>query len=346
MISATQAEPTRVLVLSLDKNVLARVTSLIAQLQRYEIVYDPKALRSSDLVLMDAETRQENLAASNVTIVPFFANAIPPRAATWLASVTPEPPLPLFGNNAEQILTGALNRVVTQVRMRRLAPNSRDSLPMPSSSRLVERGHEIAFVVLGISTGGPEALSRVLPELSPQLRAPIIVVQHMHGDFIRGFSSRLNEKSRLPVLEATPGTVPLPGHAYIAPGGRHTTIRTSRGTPRFHLNERPPVHNCRPSVDVLLESLAKAHLGQHTVSCIMTGMGTDGAVGTRLVKEQGAYVVVQSKESCAIWGMPRAVEEANLHDIVLPLERIASHLNAMLDSPLLSRRPLPEEPGQ
>ena len=165
----------------------------------------------------------------------------------------------------------------------------------------------------------------MMAKLPGNLDTGVLIVQHMPPIFTQTLAQRLNALSPLEVREAAEGDEVKPGLALVAPGGRHMTVirenkRAALGTIR--LNDDPPEHNCRPSVDVLFRSVAEAY-GAEAVGVIMTGMGSDGTPGLREMKDKGAFVIAQSEETCTVFGMPKKpIEEGLVHE-VLPLEDIA-----------------------
>ena len=184
-------------------------------------------------------------------------------------------------------------------------------------------------LLVGCSTGGPDALSRVLEELPGTLRVPVLVVQHMPPLFTTMFAERLDRVSPLHVREAVEGDEPRPGEVLIAPGGFHLRVRRTAGLVRVHLDEGPQENFCRPAVDALFRSAVDVY-GGAALALILTGMGSDGLVGCRLLAEQGARVVVQDEASSVVWGMPGAVATAGLAHDVLPLEDIAGKLATLI----------------
>ena len=180
-------------------------------------------------------------------------------------------------------------------------------------------------VAIGASTGGPEALRKVLSAMPAGIAAPLFIVQHMPAKFTESLAKRLDEITAFPVHLAATGMLAKPGHAYLAPGGFHlTAVRRDHGIV-CRLTQAPPRNGCRPSVDVLLESLA-AVCSDKLVATILTGMGCDGLAGCRVVKAAGGAVVAQDRTSCVVYGMPKAVIEAGLADVVLPLDEIGEVL--------------------
>ena len=181
-------------------------------------------------------------------------------------------------------------------------------------------------VAIGISTGGPNALGVLIPQLPADLPVPVLVVQHMPPGFTASLAEHLARRSRIRVKEATEGEAVLAGCVYIAPGGMHMVLRRlPTGDLIVGLNEQPPVNSCRPSVDVLFRSMA-AHIEGPVLAIIMTGMGSDGCDGVRTLKRHAAYCLTQSEKTCVVYGMPLAVDEAGLSDERLPLESLAPRI--------------------
>jgi two-component system chemotaxis response regulator CheB len=177
-------------------------------------------------------------------------------------------------------------------------------------------------VVIGSSTGGPQALTTVLKRLPGDFPVPIVVVQHMPPVFTYHLAQRLNQECELNVCEATAGEVLEPGHVYIAPGDHHLEV-IRKGTEVYTaLQQAPPENSCRPAVDVLFRTAAAAY-GSGCLAVVLTGMGQDGKRGAEHVASTGGRILVQDAATSVVWGMPRAVAEAGLADSVLPLGSIA-----------------------
>ena len=192
-----------------------------------------------------------------------------------------------------------------------------------------------AVLVIGSSTGGPEALARVVPALPPSLPVPVLVVQHMPPVFTRQFAQRLDRLSALRVVEATDGVPLQPGTVHLAPGDHHLVLR---GGPRgltTALNQSPPENFCRPAVDPLFRSAVSAYDGA-VLGLVLTGMGSDGRDGAAAIRQAGGTVVVQDQATSVVWGMPGAIATAGLADEVLPLDRIAETVLRLLPSPALT----------
>jgi len=180
-------------------------------------------------------------------------------------------------------------------------------------------------VVIGTSTGGPVALSEVLPALPGDFPVPILIVQHMPPQYTQSLANRLNERSEIEVVEGAEGMAVAAGFAYIAPGGRHMRVERRGGRIVISITSDPPENSCRPAADYLFRSAAEVY-GAKLMAVIMTGMGRDGTEGCRVIKQRGGHVITQDADGCAVFGMPKAVADALLSDEALPLGRIAEGL--------------------
>lgn len=182
------------------------------------------------------------------------------------------------------------------------------------------------LIAIGVSTGGPKALATLVPALPANLGVPVLVVQHMPPVFTQTLADSLAAKTALKVREAVDGERLLPNVVYIAPGGRQMRVRSHpEGGTAIQITEDPPENNCRPSVDYLFRSLASVLPGR-SLAVILTGMGSDGALGLRLMKRHGCLVLAQDQATCVVYGMPRAAVEAGVVDASLPLEAIAPRI--------------------
>ena len=182
------------------------------------------------------------------------------------------------------------------------------------------------LVVIGSSTGGPQALQTVITGLPEHFPCPVVVVQHMPAGFTNALALRLNNVSRVAVREAEHGDVLRSGCVYIAPGNQHLRIRQEADVRRIILSNEPPVGNHRPAVNVMYDSVA--HLGDDVVAVILTGMGCDGREGMRRIKQNGGYCIAQDEEPCVVYGMPKSVVDAGLADEICPLPKIAEAIEA------------------
>ena len=181
-------------------------------------------------------------------------------------------------------------------------------------------------ILIGSSTGGPGALCEIVPVLPASLPSPIVIVQHMPVGFTRSLSERLNSLSALKVKEAEPGDQLMAGQVLVAPGGFHLTLDDDE---KVALNQKPTVHGVRPAVDVTLNSLNK-RFGKNMIGVILTGMGSDGAIGMSILHSAGGYVIAEHESTCVVWGMPRSVIEAGAANVVLPRPQIAKAIETAI----------------
>jgi two-component system chemotaxis response regulator CheB len=201
--------------------------------------------------------------------------------------------------------------------------------PEPAAPPPLQRTGRFQAVAIGSSTGGPEALVRVLPVLTRQACVPLFIVQHFPQGMTRYFAESLGKKCDYRVAEASDGEAVQPRTAYIAPGGRHMIVRKHDGRILIALNDQPPENGCRPSVDVLFRSVAAVY-PQAVIAIILTGMGCDGAKGLGPLKRSGAYVIAQDEATSVVWGMPGAAVATNQVDETLPLEAIGPKAASLL----------------
>ncbi|SDN82747.1 response regulator receiver modulated CheB methylesterase [Klenkia soli] len=212
-------------------------------------------------------------------------------------------------------------------------------VPPPAARRGVRKAP--AVLVIGSSTGGPDALTKVIPRLPRDFPLPVLVVQHMPPVFTKQFAGRLDRLSALTVVEATAGVPIGPGTVHIAPGDFHLTVAPGAGVRRTALDQAAPENFCRPAVDVLFRSAAAAYDGA-VLAVVLTGMGSDGKLGTGRIREAGGTVVAQDQATSVVWGMPGAVTQAGHADEVVPLDRVTDtilRLAGTRPSTLVGARP-------
>jgi two-component system chemotaxis response regulator CheB len=219
-------------------------------------------------------------------------------------------------------------KVAAQAPMAAFRPRSeptRRALPVP----LQHRAPAIDLIVLGASTGGPQALKTVLAEFPADWPIPIAVVLHMPVGYTAMYAEKLNDVCALNVVEARGGEVVEPGVILVAPAGRHLCFRRGAdGLVRTHLELRPIDSAHRPSVDALFQSAAEV-FGGRVIGAVLTGMGADGRAGAAWIKAKGGKILTEAEESCVVYGMPRSVVEAGLSDGSASLDRMAQ---AIMDS--------------
>jgi len=183
------------------------------------------------------------------------------------------------------------------------------------------------IVTIGISTGGPNALARMMPLLPANLGVPILIVQHMPPVFTKSLAASLDKKCQIKVKEAENGEPILPNIAYIAPGGKQMKLTAAAdGINRLiKITNDPPENSCKPSADYLFRSVADFYVGRAT-GVIMTGMGSDGTKGLQALKNKNSFLIGQDEASCVVYGMPKAPAEQGLLDSILPLDKLAGEI--------------------
>ncbi len=221
-------------------------------------------------------------------------------------------------------------KLAAKARVKRATFNLVQTVPPQAGSQSDKALHSYSkldpVILIGSSTGGPGALSEIIPALPANLPSPVVIVQHMPAGFTRSLSERLNSLSPLNVKEAEPGDALMVGQVLVAPGGFHMTLDENE---RVALNQKPAVHGVRPAVDVTLNSMNK-HFGKNMIGVILTGMGSDGAMGMSILHSAGGYVIAEDESTCVVWGMPRSVVEAGAADAILPRPKIARGIESAI----------------
>jgi len=216
-------------------------------------------------------------------------------------------------------------KIKVAARARPVALGDRPSVRLPTGPALLTTTTD-RVIAIGASTGGTEALARVLEQLAPDTPG-IVIAQHIPAEFSRRFAERLDAGSRMTVSEARDGDPILIGHAYVAPGSHHLRVVRSGARYVCQLGDDEPVNRHRPSVDVLFQSVAQ-HVGANAIGVILTGMGADGADGLAAMRERGASTIAQDRETSVVWGMPGEAVKRGAAKIVLPLDAISGALGA------------------
>ncbi|MFB1081091.1 chemotaxis response regulator protein-glutamate methylesterase [Jeotgalibacillus sp. JSM ZJ347] len=199
------------------------------------------------------------------------------------------------------------------------------SKKIPEMSDSKYAGQKQTIICIGTSTGGPRALQNVLSALPKNLNAPILIVQHMPPGFTKSLAHRLNQLSAITVKEAEEGDICLNGHAYVAPGDFHLNVRQDPKL-TLSLSKEPPMSGHRPSVDYMFESVSKLK-NIKKIAVIMTGMGADGSKGLVQLNQSGnTESIAESKETCVVYGMPKAAHATGLIHYIEPLDEIANRI--------------------
>jgi two-component system chemotaxis response regulator CheB len=224
-------------------------------------------------------------------------------------------------------------RSAASARVSRLAPIVVDE-KRNADAVLPRRSTQLAstekLIFIGASTGGTEAIARVI-ELLPPDAPGVCITQHMPPLFTKSYAARLDGLCQIHVKEAEDGERILPGHAYLAPGDRHLLVGRRGANYVVELSDGPPVSRHRPSVDVLFRSAANV-AGKNAIAAILTGMGDDGAAGMHEMHQAGAYTIAQDEATCVVYGMPKAAVAAGGVDAIVPLSGVAAKIMTSLDA--------------
>ncbi|MBO4678529.1 MAG: chemotaxis-specific protein-glutamate methyltransferase CheB [Lachnospiraceae bacterium] len=201
---------------------------------------------------------------------------------------------------------------------------SRKLADIVRSSSKSFKGKQI--VALASSTGGPKALQEVVPKLPKNLKAPMVIVQHMPAGFTQSLAERLNDLSEIKVTEAAEGEFLEDGHVYIAKGGKHLNIDCVGGRLKVRYSDEPTREGVKPCANYMYESLAKSD-AERIVCVVLTGMGADGTEGiVNLSKSKNIFVIAQDENSSTVYGMPKAIYKSGLTNVVVPLDQVAQEI--------------------
>lgn len=216
-------------------------------------------------------------------------------------------------------------------------PNRTPATPAPAPAGTTSGGYQLRkfgsarprALLIGSSTGGPQALEKLLQEIGPQMRSvPILITQHMPVTFTAILADHLGRASGMPSAEAKDGEVVKDGHIYVAPGGKHMELVKQAGQAIVKLTDGPPVNFCKPAVDPFFETAAKVY-GAASLGLVLTGMGHDGAAGARHLVDAGGSVIAQDEATSVVWGMPGAAAQAGVCAAIMPLPQIGSKVLRM-----------------
>lgn len=330
ILIADDSELTRVVLrdlLSQDANI-----DIVGEVSDGRAAVEQTAKLKPDLVIMDVmmpimgglDAVAEIMAATPTPILMLSANTDPLDSQGAFAAIklgaldVMAKPSGVVTEAFSQIANQLIARVKILSRIR-VIHHYRTQRPKPEKVAVPLSAGPRRILAIGASTGGPKAVLHLLQGLPGTLTAAVLIVQHIADGFAPGFADWLSRESALSVRLAKSGDELLPGTVLIAPNNAHLTVQANR----IVLEDSPPLHNCRPAVDAMFHSLVGQGMATETVALLLTGMGTDGAVGLEALKSQGAYTIAQDEASSAIFGMPRAAIERGAATQVLPLEHIA-----------------------
>ena len=230
----------------------------------------------------------------------------------------------------QQDLVPKIEALRSKLEKPHLKPKAPAARPVPRKAPAVKRAQvwrRPDVIAIGVSTGGPQALNQLLPKLPENLPIPVVLVQHMPPMFTKTLADDLNKRCALNVVEASQGQELQPGKIMIAPGGMQMRVAKSAQGVMVQIKNDPPERNCKPSVDYLFRSVAQVYGGK-SLGVILTGMGDDGTLGARAMKQAGAKIIAQDQASCTVYGMPKSIADNNLADVIAPLNEIHTHIDA------------------
>lgn len=300
-----KVRPTPVLMISSATQSGAEATLKALQRGAVDFIAKPSGSISLDIGKLEKEIRQKvKLAAGAVILRPEHASS-------------PDKKKPQHGIGLSKATAPVLEPV---------KPITVTPVPIPR----IGRTELNKLVVIGTSTGGPKALYEIIPALPKDFPAGVLIVQHMPPGFTLSLANRLNQASAITIKEAEDGDEVLPGVAYIAPGDYHMAVKTvERGAGRkqlmIEINQEPPVNGHRPSINVMFTSVAENYWSR-IVAVLLTGMGSDGTEGMKLIKGLGGKTIVEDESTCVVFGIPRSAIEAKVVDRVAPLGQIANEI--------------------
>jgi two-component system, chemotaxis family, protein-glutamate methylesterase/glutaminase len=316
-IETLAATPIDVIVLDIEMPELDGLTALPRLL----------AAQPGVQVLMASSLSQQGASATVEALRLGAADAIGKPRAGWAVG---------SGSDFRSELVAKV-RALAAVARRRPGEPAPEIPPVPATSTVAAppRRRDATrpqAVVIGASTGGPNALFRLIDLLPRELDVPLFVTQHMPPTFTAILAEHLMRHTRRPSLEAEDGAAAQPGHVYIAPGGRHLSLAGRPGRVRLVVSDEPAENFCRPSVNPLMRSAARVY-GRGALGIMLTGMGSDGLEGARELVAAGGTLIAQDQATSVVWGMPGSVVRAGLAAEVLPLDDIAAEVTRRLGLP-------------
>lgn len=246
---------------------------------------------------------------------------------------------PTNTGSKEAALEQIRDRLIPKIKVFCRPPVTRKITPVSQQSKILvkqptkiiktpprqAKTQKVDILAIGVSTGGPNALATLLPQLPANFPVPIAIVQHMPPVFTKRLAERLNKICQIEVKEAVSGSILEPGTAWIAPGDFHIETERKGVFVQILNHQGPPENSCRPAADVLFRSVARTYAAG-VLGLVLTGMGKDGLYGCECIREVGGQILVQDEASSVVWGMPGIVAHSGLADKVLPLDRVASEI--------------------
>lgn len=254
-------------------------------------------------------------------------------AIDYYLKSSPASPVGPFGHNDSLVTKVKIAAKVTGSKLRMLARTAKShrvvkATTAESRKPVSSPSPPKKMVIIGSSTGGPNALCEVVPNLPADIPASMLIIQHMPPSFTKSLADRLDQLSKVRVREAVPGDPLLAGQVLVAPGDYHMTVSPDG---KIRLNQEAQVLGLRPAVDVTMKSAASVY-GAATIGVILTGMGSDGTQGAAAIRSAGGKVTTQDERSCVVYGMPRSVVESGNSDTVVTLPRMAREIIRMCEA--------------
>lgn len=316
-IDSLKRNPVDVIVLDIEMPVMDGMTAIPKLL---EVDPDVRIVMASTLTLANAEISMKALSIGATDYIPKPTTSADIHSSEW------------FGRELVEKVTGlgkSARGKKTKSAAVKPAPEQHGSALYSDPITLRRAAVLPAQVVaIGSSTGGPQALMKVLEQLGSDFPNPILITQHMPATFTGILAEHVAKAAGIPAAEAKDGEPVKPNRIYIAPGDWHMTVEATDHGPVIRLNQNPPENFCRPAVDVMLRGMAEVY-GDRLLVVIMTGMGRDGLDGARAIIEQGGTMIAQDEQSSVVWGMPGAVATAGLCSAVIPLDQIAAKIRSI-----------------
>lgn len=312
-------QPTSVIILSAVTTEGAQSTLKALDLGAVDVVAKPSGKPGADLQVFSQDLVEKVKAAALVNL----ARLKPKESLSSSQSPSPSAPSATAGAVGIGVKAG----ITKSVSLTSTSKSSNQSSGLVARSLGANRGgkspkHAVEIVAIGTSTGGPSALQAVLPTLPGNFPVPVLVAQHMPPGFTGPLAQRLNGLCALTVREGVHGEALRAGTVYVAPAGKQLQVQRRSGQLTLHIGDEAPIPTLyHPSVDVMFLSLGK-EVGKGTLGVIMTGMGSDGTKGMREVKRLEGFAIVESEETCVVYGMPRSLVDAGLADRIVPLNEI------------------------
>ncbi len=303
----------------------------IQKLNRKNPRLQVKVIMVSSHTTSGAQATIKSLEYGAIDFIPKPTTSNPATSIEYLKKELGEK-LKTFGGN--QINTTIVKTVppLTSAKPTSTKPTFTEPRPTRFNTRtntIPKNSDKYQAILIGISTGGPKALTELMPNLTNGISLPILIVQHMPPTFTKALADSLNSKSNYTIKEATDDEVVKPKHAYIAPGGKHMIVRKVGSETKISITNQPPEEGCKPSVNIMFRSAATT-FGGKSIALILTGMGSDGTKGLAPLKRSGTYIIAQDQASSIVWGMPSSAINSGNVTKVEPLNKIADAVHSQL----------------